>query len=107
MTAQQGQLRGFVILTLKLYREGDQWLGECLELGTATFGTTLDEVRNELPDLVALHLAELDQSGEREHFFQTHGIALYTDDIQPEVKPPTIAPDPDVYFNYRRVSVAR
>ena len=47
--------RGYVVLTCELRREEDQWLGECLELGTATFGDTFDEVVNELADLVPLH----------------------------------------------------
>lgn len=43
-------------VTLRLYRNGAHWLGECVELGTATFADTLAQVSAELGELVELHL---------------------------------------------------
>ena len=50
-------------LTFDLEREGEQWTGTCLELGTSTFGDTLDEVRKELQEAVTLQLNEAERLG--------------------------------------------
>ncbi|HEY1294693.1 MAG TPA: hypothetical protein VGJ60_16570 [Chloroflexota bacterium] len=63
-----------VILRLEFRHDGQQWLGECIELGTATFGPRLEQVQRELKELVELHLNELEDVGERPHFFAEHGI---------------------------------
>lgn len=64
-----------VALTLRFRRERRCWTGECVELGTATYGRTLRQTRDELVELVALHLVTLEAIGERERFFRTHGLA--------------------------------
>ena len=69
--------RGYVILTLVFRKEGRLWTGECLELGTATYGRSIEQVHNELVELVDLHLNTLEQTGERERFLRTHNIRLY------------------------------
>ena len=60
---------GFVILTLRFRPDGRRWLGECVELGTATYSRTLQQTHDELKELVLLHLNTLEQTGEREAFF--------------------------------------
>ncbi len=40
--------RSFVVLRLLFRRDGRRWTGECLELGTATYGRTLMQVEREL-----------------------------------------------------------
>ncbi len=98
--------KGFVILTLLFRQEGKRWTGECLELGTATYGRTLKQVQAELAELVTLHLSSLEDAGEREHFFRRHNIRLYTDDALPtEVTPPPIPVDGESYFQARRVPI--
>ena len=68
---------GYIILTPKVAKEEEQWTGECLELGTATYGDTLDEVQRELRELVMLHLNGLEDIKERERFFRDHNIPIY------------------------------
>lgn len=64
-------VEGFAILTLIFRNEGKgTWTGECRELGTATDGSDLDQVHAELVDLAILHLNALEQTGERERFFE-------------------------------------
>ena len=75
----------YVVVTLEIQREKDQWLGRCVELGTATFGDSVDEVAEELADLVALHLNSLEDVGELERFFAKHEIILYRDHVPEEV----------------------
>lgn len=77
-----------VILTVEIQREGEQWVGQCVELGTATFGDSVDEVAEELLDLVALHLNGLEDAGEREQFFKAHGIKVYEDSVPQRVERP-------------------
>ena len=50
-------------LTFDLEKEGEQWTGTCLELGTSTFGDTLDEAKKELQEAVTLQLDEMERLG--------------------------------------------
>ncbi len=50
-------------LTIDLERDREQWTGTCLELGTSTFGDTLDEVKKELQEAIALQLNEAERLG--------------------------------------------
>ena len=95
---------GFVILTLAFRQDGRRWTGECLELGTATYGRTLKQTRDELNELVMLHLNALEDVGERERFFEQHGIRFYRDATAPG-EPNARVPidDEDAFFQARRV----
>ena len=42
---------------------GEQWTATCLELGTSTFGDTLDEAKKELQEAVILQLDEVERLG--------------------------------------------
>ena len=50
-------------LTFDLEKEGEQWTATCLELGTSTFGDTLDEAKKELQEAVTLQLDEMERLG--------------------------------------------
>lgn len=63
-----------LILTAEFDQEGDQWTGECLELGTATCADTLEDVRKELYELVDLHVNGVDKMGFIEEFLSERGI---------------------------------
>lgn len=96
---------GFVILTMAFRQDGRRWTGECLELGTATYARTLNQVSDELHELVTLHLNALDDIGECDRFFQEHGIRFYTDAVMAEDAAPRIPTDGDAFFQARRVLV--
>lgn len=66
--------KGFVVLRLAFRQEEKRWLGECLELGTATYARSLKQARKELVELVTLHLNALEDAGERENFFRENKI---------------------------------
>lgn len=74
---------GFVILTLAFRKEGRVWVGTCLELGTSTYARSFERVRDELVEMVDLHLNALEDLGERERFFQEQGIRFYTGQERP------------------------
>jgi len=69
----------FVLLHVRYWEEGGQWLGDCVELGTATFADTFEDLRKELRDMIDLHLNTLEETGEREAFFKQHKIKVFSD----------------------------
>ena len=78
------EVRGYVELTLKYEREGTQWVGTCLELGTSTYGKVLSRVQGDLEKLVPEHLNLLEQAGERIRFFDEHGIQFHVEIPEPQ-----------------------
>lgn len=71
------KISGYIIVTFKFRKEGKKWTAYCEELGTATFGNTLEEAKENIHEAVLLHLNTLEDVGERERFFHEHNIALY------------------------------
>ena len=74
----------YVALTLSFEREGDVWVGVCLELGTSTFADTLEECQSELQEFVEENLNLLEEVGERDRFFKKWGITLRSAPDTPE-----------------------
>ncbi|MDE0270437.1 MAG: hypothetical protein OXI70_02915 [Chloroflexota bacterium] len=95
----------YVAMTFEFQREGDQWLGQCLELGTATFGDTVDEVADELADLVQLHLNSLEDVGERERFFERQEIPVFLDRTPQKVTRPLPINAGSVFTQVRPIAV--
>ncbi|MCK4795014.1 MAG: hypothetical protein KAV87_65400 [Desulfobacteraceae bacterium] len=67
----------YIVVTFLFYKEGNRWVGQCKELGTSTFGRSIQEAFERLNEAVGLHLNTLEQVGERERFFRDHNITLY------------------------------
>lgn len=72
--------KGFVVLHARFSKEADQWVGECLELGTATQADTIEDLQLELRELIGLHLNTLEKTGQRAQFLKDHGIRMYRTD---------------------------
>jgi predicted RNase H-like HicB family nuclease len=70
-------MKGYVILTCKYHKEDRSWVGVCDELGTSTFGKTLDEAEEKLRESIMLHLVTLEEVGERERFFKENNVQFY------------------------------
>lgn len=102
LAESQRRVKGFVVLTLAFHQEDKRWLGRCLELGTSTYGRTLKQVHAELVELVELHLNALEDAGERERFFEEHGITFYTADQAPGHVRPSIPVDTEYYVHPHR-----
>lgn len=68
----------YIILTVLFYREkGDKrWLAECKELGTASYGDTLEDARERIAEAIEIHLDTLEEVGERERFFRKRKIKI-------------------------------
>ena len=74
----RGHKGGFVVLRFEFTEEDDgRWAAICKELGTATFGKSLEEARRDLVDAVELNLYMLEKHGERARFFKEHGIKIH------------------------------
>jgi predicted RNase H-like HicB family nuclease len=67
---------GHIQLTFKGYREDDQWVSECVELGTSSCGDTVDEAFAALEDATLLYLQTLDDAGERARVLRERGIEV-------------------------------
>lgn len=64
------------MLTIDFREHLGQWLAECLELGTATYAETLDEVRREIRDNVTLQLNSVEELGFMDEYLRQHTVAL-------------------------------
>lgn len=68
---------GYVELTFMFEREGNKWVGTCLELGTSTYGRTIERVEDSIYHLATEHLNLLEEAQERERFFRKHDITFH------------------------------
>lgn len=66
----------YVSFTIIFKPEDEVWTAVCEELGTATFGDTYEETKENIIEAINLHLDVLDEVGERVAFFKKHGIHL-------------------------------
>jgi len=77
----------FIVLTVHFEQEQDgRWTAECKELGTATFGDTLEEANQSVREAIVLHLNGLEEVGERERFFKENNITVYPDPVGDEFR---------------------
>ncbi len=79
---------GYILLTLQVEPEGDQFVSTCLELGTASCGDTAQEAFDNLKEAISVHLEALEEVGERERVFRQRGIEV----LHPESVAPPYAP---------------
>lgn len=68
----------YILLTVSFKKEKNKWTASCLELGTSTFATTLEEVKKDIKEAITLHLNTLEDVGERERFFKENKIKIFT-----------------------------
>ncbi len=63
-------------LTFDLEQEGNQWTATCLELGTSTFGDTINEAKNELQEAVILQLDEMERLGFIDDYLEENRVQV-------------------------------
>ena len=79
---------GYIILTLKAHKEGNQFVSECVELGVASCGETLEVAFENIKDAVTLYLNTLEKEGERERVFVERDIQVILGELpkpEPEI----------------------
>lgn len=92
MTAVKERTATKYLLLTCIYEPEGKWItARCQELGTSTFGKTIDQAEDRLREAILLHLATLDEVGERARFFKENGIRLQSN--YPKAVRPTVPPD--------------
>ncbi|MBN2088935.1 type II toxin-antitoxin system HicB family antitoxin [candidate division KSB1 bacterium] len=70
----------FIKLFVVFQKEEDsgRWTAECKELGTASFGNTIEEAIANIEEAICLHIEGLYEVGELERFFHENNINVYS-----------------------------
>jgi predicted RNase H-like HicB family nuclease len=68
---------GYLDLTMKVYREDDQYVSECIELGVASCGDSVDEAFDAVSEAVTLYLEVITEDGELERILRERGLELH------------------------------
>ena len=71
-------LQGYARLTFQFERDGSDWIGTCVELGTSTFGRYRSRVQRDLTQLVTEYINVLEEDGTRERIFRENNITTLT-----------------------------
>ena len=69
-------LQGYARLTFQFERDGSDWIGTCVELGTSTFGRYRSRVQRDLTQLVTEYINVLEEDGTRERIFRENNITV-------------------------------
>jgi len=72
--SREGKPITAAIVTIELRQEGNSWLAECLEVGTATYGPTLEQARKEIVEAMTLQLNQVEELGFIDEFMRDHGV---------------------------------
>jgi predicted RNase H-like HicB family nuclease len=70
------QAAGYILLTFKVHEEGEQYVSECIELGVASCGATIDEAFEAIRDATTVYLQTLEDEGELEQVFAERAITI-------------------------------
>ena len=78
----------YIVLTIEIEPEGEQFTAEAIELGVASCGDTEEEARANITDAVNLYLGVIRLNGTRDRVFREKGIALLqgTHEVEPEAR---------------------
>ena len=63
-----------VLLNLELTQEEDVWVGTCIELGTSAYADSLEELRGEIADALALQLNEATRLGFLDEYIKERNV---------------------------------
>ena len=79
---------GYILLTFIFKKEGRRWTACCKELGTSTYGNTVQDAIKKIHEAVTLHLNTLEKIGERKRFFRENKIKVYPSKPNKDKAPP-------------------
>lgn len=65
-----------ILLQCDFEQDGDQWVAECLQLGTAAYASTLEKVREELGAAILLQLNQVQRLGYMEEYLKEHRVQV-------------------------------
>jgi hypothetical protein len=76
---EPGVQGGVVLLTLTFKNVDGVWVGRCDELRVSTFGKSYEGTREELIELVTLHLNGLEKARLLSRLFEDRGIVIHNE----------------------------
>ncbi len=68
----------YIVVTMIIEETEDAFEAECIEIGTASFGDTLDEARKNIIEATLCHIEALHDIGELHHFLKERKIRVKT-----------------------------
>jgi predicted RNase H-like HicB family nuclease len=95
---------GHVLLTITVSPEDDSYVGVCQELGTSSFGTTIDEALKATLEATSAYLEALEDSGERERVFKERGVAFYEKEPPSDFETVNVIAHPGQVISAQRLS---
>ena len=86
------QTMAYIMVTLSLQREGEYWVSRCVELGTASFGSTRQEALDRLIEATTLYLNTLEDLDECTGTLAKKGVKVYSEgsDAMRILRPPDV-----------------
>lgn len=80
------EYQAYIVLSVIVYQEKDgRWTAKCPDLGTSTFGNTIDEAEKEIEEMINLHIQTLSDVGELENFLAERNIKIYKKELPREI----------------------
>lgn len=68
--------KGYILVTFKITKEDDQYVGNCVELGVASAGDSIEEAIEQIADATELYLNTLEEVGEKGRVLKERGITI-------------------------------
>lgn len=72
------QTMGYVVLTLRAYAEGKQWVSECLELGVTSCGDIIEEALENIREAVTIYLNTIEEQGQIARVLRERGVVVHS-----------------------------
>jgi predicted RNase H-like HicB family nuclease len=67
----------YITLTVLFEKEPDgRWVALCKQLGTSTYGDSIEDAKERIEEAISLQLNTLESVGERERFFKENEILI-------------------------------
>ena len=96
--------QAYIVLTLTVEQEDDQFVGICPELGTASCGDTIEEAFSNLEEAIEVHLEALRDIGSLDRVFRERAIEVYRGRPADSAHPPA-TPGALVRATSRRIPI--
>jgi predicted RNase H-like HicB family nuclease len=90
------RLNAYVPLTLRIYKADGQYASECVELGTASCGDTVDEALANIREATQQYVSAIEAAGERDRVFKRKGIRIIIGDPEHDLLATPTARDQEI-----------
>lgn len=70
------QIKGYILLTCRVFEEDGLYVGECVELGVSSFGNTVGEALDALAEATTLYMNTLEAEGQVNRVLKERGLKI-------------------------------